>query len=97
MGDAIAATRPPQSGRLGVIAAVVGAIVTAAAAAVGLGSQGGQLLAILAALLAVAALGLGFIGFTVARLGGTSRLPGIAAMALAVVVLAGLVAAAIAA
>jgi hypothetical protein len=58
------------------------------------GSQGGQLLAFLAGLLALAALSLGFVGFTVARLGGTSRLPGLAAMALAVAVLVGLAVAA---
>ena len=42
-------------------------------------------------MLALVALALGFVGFTVARLGGTSRLPGIAAMALAVAVIAGLI------
>jgi hypothetical protein len=47
--------------------------------------------------LALAALSLGFVGFTVARLGGTSRLPGLAAMALAVAVLIGLIVAAVAA
>ena len=46
--------------------------------------------------LALAALSLGFVGFTVARLGGTSRVPGLVAMALAVAVLVGLVAAAVA-
>jgi VIT1/CCC1 family predicted Fe2+/Mn2+ transporter len=46
--------------------------------------------------LALAALSLGFVGFTVARLGGTSRLPGLAAMALAVAVLIGLIVAAVA-
>jgi hypothetical protein len=69
--------------------------VAAGAAAAGLGSQGGQALALLAGLLALAALALGFVGFTVARLGGTSRLPGLAAMALAVATLAGLVVAAV--
>ncbi len=48
-------------------------------------------------MLALAALSLGFVGFTVARLGGTSRLPGLAAMVLAVAVLIGLIAAAVAA
>ena len=48
-------------------------------------------------MLALAALSLGFVGFTVARLGGTSRLPGLAAMALAVAVLIGLIVAAVAA
>ena len=62
----------------------------------GIGSQGGQLLAILAGLLALAAIGLGFVGFTVARLGGASRLPGLAAMALGVFVIAGIVVAAVA-
>ncbi|HEY2789683.1 MAG TPA: hypothetical protein VGI72_09505 [Gaiellales bacterium] len=47
-------------------------------------------------MLALAGLSLGFVGFTVARLGGTSRLPGLAAMALAVAVLVGLIAAAVA-
>ena len=47
-------------------------------------------------MLALAALSLGFVGFTVARLGGTSRLPGLAAMALAVAVLIGLIVAAVA-
>ena len=70
-------------------------MVTAGAAAVGISSQGGQLLAFLAVILALVAIGLGFIGFTVARLGGTSRLPGIAAMALGVVVIAGLIATAV--
>ena len=77
------------------IAAVLGAVVTGAAAAAGLGSAGGQLLGLLAVLLALAALALGFVGLTVARLAGTSRLPGLAAMALAVAVLVGLVAAAV--
>jgi hypothetical protein len=45
--------------------------------------------------LTLAALSLGFVGFTVARLGGTSRLPGLAAMALAVAVLIGLIVAAV--
>lgn len=71
-------------------------MLTAAAAGVGIGSQGGQVLAILAGLLALAAIGLGFVGFTVARLGGTSRLPGLAGMALGVLVIAALVAAAVA-
>jgi hypothetical protein len=73
---------------------VLGALVAAGAAAAGLGSQGGQALALLAGLLALGALALGFVGFTVARLGGTSRLPGLAAMALAVAILVGLVLAA---
>ncbi len=72
-----------------------GALVAAGAASAGLGSQGGQVLALLAGLLALAALALGFIGFTVARLGGTSRLPGLAAMVLGVAVLVGLVVAAV--
>jgi hypothetical protein len=46
-------------------------------------------------ILALVAIGLGFIGFTVARLGGTTRLPSIAAMALGVAVIAGLVVAAL--
>jgi len=75
---------------------VLGGAVAAVAAAAGIGSQGGQLLAILAGLLALAAIALGFIGFTVARLGGTSRLPGLGAMALGVLVIAGIVAAAVA-
>jgi VIT1/CCC1 family predicted Fe2+/Mn2+ transporter len=70
---------------------VLGGLVAVGAAAVGISSQGGQLLAFLAAILALVALTLGFIGFTVARLAGTSRLPGIAAMALAVAVIAGLI------
>jgi hypothetical protein len=74
---------------------VLGGLVTAGAAALGISSQGGQLLAFLAAILALVAIGLGFIGFTVARLGGTSRLPGIAAMALGVAVIAGLIATAL--
>lgn len=61
----------------------------------GITSQGGQLLAFLAVILALVAMGLGFIGFTVARLGGTSRLPGIAAMVLGVAVVAGLIVAAL--
>ncbi len=73
---------------------MLGGLVAAGAAAAGITSQGGQLLAFLAAILALVALALGFIGFTVARLGGTSRLPGIAAMALGVAVIAGLIAAA---
>jgi hypothetical protein len=76
---------------------VLAAVVAAAAAAAGLGSQGGQALALVAGLLALGTLALGFVGFTVARLGATSRLPGIAAMAIAVAVLVGLVIAAIAA
>jgi hypothetical protein len=74
---------------------VLGGLVTAGAAAAGIRSQGGQLLAFLAAILALVAIGLGFIGFTVARLGGTTRLPGIAAMALGVAVIAGLIATAL--
>jgi hypothetical protein len=74
---------------------VLGGLVGAGAAAVGITSQGGQLLAFLAAILALVAIGLGFIGFTVARLGGTSRVPGIAAMALGVAVIVGLIAAAL--
>jgi hypothetical protein len=74
---------------------VLGGLVGAGAAAVGITSQGGQLLAFLAVILALVAIGLGFIGFTVARLGGGSRLPGIAAMALGVAVIAGLIAAAL--
>jgi hypothetical protein len=70
---------------------VLGGLVAAGAAAVGITSQGGQLLAFLAAILALVALALGFIGFTVARLGGTSRIPGIAAMALGVAVIVGLI------
>jgi len=98
VGDAIADERPPgtpRSGLLGIVVAVLGGLVAAGAAAVGISSQGGQLLAFLAAILALVALALGFIGFTVARLGGTSRLPGIAAMALGVAVVAGLIAAAV--
>jgi hypothetical protein len=53
------------------------------------------LLALLAGLLAVAALALGFVGFTVARVGGTSRIPGLAAMALAIATAAILLAAAL--
>jgi hypothetical protein len=74
---------------------VLGGLVAAGAAAVGITSQGGQLLAFLAAILALVAIVLGFIGFTVARLGGAGRLPGIAAMALGVAVIAGLIAAAL--
>ncbi|HEX5557028.1 MAG TPA: hypothetical protein VFX13_05345 [Gaiellales bacterium] len=74
---------------------MLGGLVTAGAAAAGISSQGGQLLAFLAAILALVAIGLGFIGFTVARLGGTTRLPGIAAMALGVAVIAGLIATAL--
>jgi hypothetical protein len=74
---------------------VLGGLIAAGAAAVGITSEGGQLLAFLAAILALVALALGFIGFTVARLGGTSRLPGLAAMVLAVAVIAGLIAAAV--
>jgi hypothetical protein len=95
VGDAIAAPRQPRSGVLGIAAAVLGGVVAAGAAAAGLGSQGGQLLAILAGLLALAAIGLGFVGFTVARLGGTSRLPGLGAMTLGVLVIAGIVASAV--
>jgi hypothetical protein len=75
---------------------VLGGVAAAAAAAAGIGSSGGQLLAFLAAILALVAVGLGFIGVTVARLAGTSRLPGIAAMALGAAVIAGLVATALA-
>ena len=53
------------------------------------------MLAILAGLLALAAVALGFVGFTVARLGATSRLPGLAAMALGVLVIAAIIAAAV--
>ena len=74
---------------------MLGGLLAAGAAAVGITSQGGQLLAFLAVILALLAIGLGFIAFTVARLGGTSRLPGIAAMALGVAVIVGLVAAAL--
>jgi hypothetical protein len=74
---------------------VLGGLIAAGAAAVGITSEGGQLLAFLAAILALVALTLGFIGFTVARLGGTSRFPGLAAMVLAVAVIAGLIAAAV--
>jgi hypothetical protein len=74
---------------------VLGGLIAAGAAAVGITSEGGQLLAFLAAILALVALALGFIGFTVARLGGTSRLPGLAAMVLAVAVIAGLIATAV--
>jgi hypothetical protein len=74
---------------------VLGGLVAAGAAAAGITSQGGQLLAFLAAILALVALALGFIGFTVARLGGTSRLPGIAAMGLGLAVIAGLIVAAV--
>ena len=74
---------------------MLGGLVAAGAAAVGISSQGGQLLAFLAAILALVALALGFIGFTVARLGGTSRLPGIAAMVLGLAVIAGLIVAAV--
>jgi hypothetical protein len=74
---------------------VLGGLVTAGAGAVGISSQGGQLLAFLAAILALVAIGLGFIAFTVARLAGVSRLPGIAAMALGVAVIAGLIATAL--
>ena len=74
---------------------MLGGLVAAGAAAAGISSQGGQLLAFLAAILALVALALGFIGFTVARLGGTSRLPGIAAMVLGLAVIAGLIAAAV--
>ena len=98
MGDAIADERPPgspRSGVLGIAAAVLGGLVAAGAAAVGITSQGGQLLAFLAAILALVALALGFIGFTVARLGGTTRIPGIAAMLLGIAVIAGLIAAAV--
>ena len=74
---------------------MLGGLVAAGAAAAGITSQGGQLLAFLAAILALVALALGFIGFTVARLGGTSRLPGIAAMVLGLAVIAGLIVAAV--
>jgi len=98
VGDAIAGERPPgspRSGVLGIAAAVLGGLVAAGAAAAGITSQGGQLLAFLAAILALVALALGFIGFTVARLGGTSRIPGIAAMLLGIAVVAGLITAAV--
>jgi len=98
VGDAIAAERPPgspRSGPLGIAVAVLGGLVAAGTAAVGVSSQGGQLLAFLAAILALVALALGFIGFTVARLGGTTRIPGIAAMLLGLAVIAGLIAAAV--
>jgi hypothetical protein len=76
-------------------AGALGTVVAAGSAAAGIGSQGGQVLALLAGLLALAALALGFVGLTVARVGGTNRLPGIAAMALAIVVAAILLAAAL--
>src|SRR6185312_10491041 len=98
VGDAIADERPPgspRSGPLGIAVAVLGGLVAAGTAAVGISSQGGQLLAFLAAILALVALALGFIGFTVARLGGTTRIPGIAAMLLGLAVIAGLIAAAV--
>jgi hypothetical protein len=98
VGDAIADERPPgtpRSGLLGIVVAVLGGLVAAGAAAVGISSQGGQLLAFLAAILALVALALGFIGFTVARLGGTTRIPGIAAMVLGTAVIAGLIATAV--
>jgi len=98
VGDAIADERPPgppRSGVLGIAVAVLGGLVAAGAAAAGITSQGGQLLAFLAAILALVALALGFIGFTVARLGGTSRIPGIAAMLLGIAVVAGLITAAV--
>ena len=53
------------------------------------------MLALLAGLLALAALALGFVGLTVARVGGTNRLPGIAAMALAIAIVVILLAAAL--
>ena len=53
------------------------------------------MLALLAVLLGLAALALGFVGFTVARVGGTNRLPGLAAIALAIVVAVILIAAAL--
>ncbi len=74
---------------------MLGGLVAVGAAAAGISSQGGQLLAFLAAILALVALTLGFIGFTVARLGGTSRLPGVAAMVLAAAVIAALIAIAV--
>jgi hypothetical protein len=98
VGDAIAGERPPgspRSGPLGIAVAVLGGLVAAGAAGVGISSQGGQLLAFLAAILALVALALGFIGFTVARLGGTTRIPGVAAMLLGVAVIAGLIATAV--
>lgn len=76
-------------------AGTLGLVVAAGAAAAGIGSQGGQALALLGGLLALAALAFGFVGFTVARVGGTNRLPGIAAMALAIVIVAILLAAAL--
>lgn len=69
--------------------------VAAGSAGAGIGSQGGQLLALLAGLMALAALALGFVGFTVARVGGTNRIPGLAAMALAIATAAILLAAAL--
>jgi hypothetical protein len=98
VGDAIADERPPgspRSGVLGIAAAVLGGLVAVGAAAAGISSEGGQLLAFLAAILALVALALGFIGFTVARLGGTTRVPGIAAMLLGISVIAGLIATAV--
>jgi hypothetical protein len=80
---------------LGIAAAVLGGLVGVGAAAAGISSEGGQLLAFLAAILALVALALGFIGFTVARLGGTTRVPGIAAMLLGISVIAGLIATAV--
>lgn len=93
MGDAIAAPEPPRSGYLGVGVGALGAVAAAGSAAAGIGSQGGQALALVAGLLALAALALGFVGLTVARVGGTNRMPGLAAMALAVAILVGLLAA----
>jgi hypothetical protein len=77
------------------MADVLAALVGLGAVAAGVSSQGGQLLALLAGIVALAGLALGFIGFTVARLSGTSRLPGIVAMAFAAAVLAALIAAAV--
>jgi hypothetical protein len=77
-----------------VIVAVVGAIAAAGSAATGIASTGGQVLALVAGLLALAALGLGFVGLTSARVRGTSRLPGVTAMVIGVAIFAGLIAAA---
>jgi hypothetical protein len=52
-------------------------------------------LALVAGLFALAALALGFVGLTVARVGGTTRVPGIAAMALAIAIVVILLAAAL--
>jgi hypothetical protein len=73
----------------------LGAVAAAGSAAAGISSSGGQVLALLAGLLALAALALGFVGVTVARVGGTNRIPGLAAMALAIVIAVILLAAAL--